>query len=70
MRDKGVSDKKLRLSKVGEATAGAGTGGTLQVVWTSVSSQPVDLLLFPTCTGSSCPPVARVAELGEGRAHT
>ena len=70
MRDQGVSDQKLCLSRVGEATAGAGTGGILEVAWTSVSNQPVDWLLFPRCTGPSCPYVARIAVLEEGRAHT
>ena len=42
MRDQGVSDQKLCLSRVGEATSGAGTGGTLEVAWISVSSEPVD----------------------------
>ena len=70
VRDQGVSDQKLCLSRVGEATSGAGTGGTLEVAGTSVSSQPVDWLLFPTCTGPLCPSLARVAVLREGRAHT
>ena len=68
-RDQGVSDQKLCLSRVGEATASASTGGTLEVAWTSVSSQPIDCLLFSLCTGPSCPSVARVAVLGERRAH-
>ena len=33
MRDQGVSDQKLCLSRVGEATAGAGTGGILEVTY-------------------------------------
>ena len=74
MRDQGVSDQKLCLSRSGDTTASAGTDGELEVAWTSVSSQPVDLLLFFffVLTGecSSCPSVARVAVLGEGNVHT
>ena len=46
MRDHEVSDQKPYLSRAGDATAGAGTDGKLEVAWTSVISQPVDLLLF------------------------
>ena len=46
MRDQGVSDQKLCLSRSGDTTASAGTDGELEVAWTSVSSQPVDWLSF------------------------
>ena len=73
MRDHEVSDQKPYLSRAGDATAGAGTDCKLEVAWTSVSSHPVNLLLFyffVTRTCSSCPSVARVAVLGEGSMHT
>ena len=68
MRDQEVSAQKLCLSRAGNAIADAGTDGKLEVAWTSVSSQPVDLLLFffLTRTCSSCPSVARVAVLEKG----
>ena len=46
MRDQEVSDQKVCLSRAGDATDGDGTDGKLEVAWTSVISQPVDLLLF------------------------
>ena len=71
MRDQEVSNQKLYLRRAGDTTAGTGTDGELEVAWTSVNSQPVDLFLFfvLTRTCSSCPSVARVAVWGEGRAY-
>ena len=43
VRDQEISDQKVCLSRAGDATDG---DGTFVVAWSSVSSQPADLLLL------------------------